>query len=150
MEAWNSIGDSSSLSSNKGLGISELERCGRYRWISEPERNLMLAVLEDAVRCYLTHRDEDKSPRNRLLFADAREWINSSTRYSIFAFQNLCEIIGIDPDRLRRERHRYRRKSNSRPMSLPRAFDVRGSVVSSSSQASRPQRSRRMRHVAVG
>lgn len=80
----------------------------RHRWICESERNLLLAVLQDAIKCYLEYREGDRNPRNRLLYSDAREWINSRTRYGVFAFQNLCETLGIEPGRLRRELNRRR------------------------------------------
>ena len=111
-------------------GSAELERCYSNRWISEPERNLMLAVLEDAIRCYLGYRDSDQSAMSRLLFADARDWINSPSRYSIFAFRNLCEIIGINPHALKRELHRVRRGASPRSVTLQRTFDVRSPSLS--------------------
>jgi len=109
---------------------AEHERCYSNRWMSEPERNLMLAVLEDAVRCFLGYRDGDRNARNRLLFADARDWINSRSRYTIFAFRNLCEIIGLDPDAMKRELHRIRRGESPRSVSLQRTFDVRSPSMS--------------------
>ena len=90
----------------------------------------MLAVLEDAIRCYLGYRDGDPSTMGRLLFADARDWINSPSRYSIFAFRNLCEIIGINPDALKRELHRVRRGTSPRSITLQRTFDVRSPSLS--------------------
>jgi hypothetical protein len=111
-------------------GSAELERCYNNRWVSEPERNLMLAVLEDAIRCYLGYRDGDPSTMSRLLFADARDWINSPSRYSIFAFRNLCEIIGINPDALKRELNRLRRGTSPRSITLQRTFDVRSPSLS--------------------
>ena len=95
----------------------------------------MLAVLEDAIRCFLGYQDGDYTARNRLLFADAREWINSPSRYSVFAFRNLCETIGINPDRLRRELHRLRRGTDPRSISLQRIFDVRSPSMSSTRQS---------------
>jgi hypothetical protein len=126
-------------------GAAELERCYHNRWINEPERNLMLAVLEDAIRCYLGYREGDTSARNRLAFADARDWINSRSRYSIFAFRNLCEIIGINPDSLKRELNRIRRNSRSRTVSLQRTFDVRNPSVAGSRSGTNSARTRRPR-----
>jgi hypothetical protein len=123
------------LAAPSDSGAAELERCYRNRWINEPERNLMLAVLEDAIRCFLGYRDGDNSARNRLAYADARDWINSKSRYSIFSFCNLCEIIGINPDSLRRELHHVRQNS-SRRVALQRTFDVRSPSMSSSRAAS--------------
>ncbi len=151
MEEWN-FSTGSPLAARSISGSAELERCYQNRWISEPERNLMLAVLEDAIRCFLGYRDGDRSTRNRLAFADARDWINSPSRYSIFAFRNLCEIIGIDPDSLKRELHRIRRGASSRSVALQRTFDVRSPSVSSSrkgTSASARTRSARAPKVAL-
>jgi hypothetical protein len=119
-----------SFTIHSGSAAAKQERCYNNRWISEPERNLMLAVLEDAISCFLGYRDGDRNGRNRLLFADARDWINSQSRYSIFAFRNLCEIVGINPDALKRELHKIRRGDSRRGVSLPRTFDVRSPSMS--------------------
>jgi len=129
MEEWN-LSTGSTFAARSISGSAELERCYSNRWISEPERNLMLAVLEDAIRCYLGYRDGDQSAMSRLLFADARDWISTASRYSIFAFRNLCEIIGINPHALKRELHRVRRGASPRSVTLQRTFDVRSPSLS--------------------
>ncbi|MGO9451167.1 MAG: hypothetical protein ACLQDV_09025 [Candidatus Binataceae bacterium] len=134
MEEW-SFSNGSASGGGSFSGASELERCHRNRWIHEPERNLMLAVLEDAIRCFLGYQEGDYTARNRLLFADAREWINSPSHHSIFAFRNLCETIGINPDRLRRELNRLRRGTDATSVSLQRIFDVRSPSMSSTRQS---------------
>ncbi len=144
MEDW-AFSSASPLATRSISRSAELERCYQNRWISEPERNLMLAVLEDAIRCFLGYREGDPDPRNRLAYADARDWINSPGRYSIFAFRNLCEIVGLDPDCLRRELNRIRRGSSPRTVALQRMFDVRSLSVSSSNEDSTSRRGRRAR-----
>lgn len=144
MEDWG-FSSASPLATRSISGSAELERCYQNRWISEPERNLMLAVLEDAIRCFLGYREGDPDPRNRLAYADARDWINSPSRYSIFAFRNLCEIVGLNPDCLRRELNRIRRGTSPRSVALQRMFDVRSLSVSSSSDDASYRRARRAR-----
>lgn len=134
MEDW-SFSTALPFAAHSNSVTAELERCYHNRWINEPERNLMLAVLEDAIRCFLGYRDGDNSARNRLAYADARDWINSKSRYSIFAFRNLCEIVGINPDSLKRELNRIRR-SSSRTIALQRTFDVRSPSMSSARSGS--------------
>src|SRR5262249_35764277 len=113
-------------------------------WVSEPERNLMLAVLEDAIRCYLGYRDGDQSAMNRLLFADARDWINSPSRYSIFAFRNFCEIIGINPDALKRELHILQPGTSPRSITLQMTSEVRTpSLSNTQARATTSARTRR-------
>lgn len=64
------------------------------------ERALMRAVLTDAINCYLRNagcRDDEQ----RALFREAREWIEASDGTGPFAFENLCESLGFQPDALR-------------------------------------------------
>jgi len=61
------------------------------------ELQLRLAVLEDCLRSLLAARDR----RTRALRGDLA-WIESRDRNGPFAFENLCETLGIDPERLRR------------------------------------------------
>ena len=65
------------------------------------ERRLMAAVLEDAIRVYR----QDAGARNRRrqrLFRETEQWIESTDRSWPFAFERICEILGLDPDYLRR------------------------------------------------
>jgi len=67
---------------------------GEGRWLQPAER-LMLAVLTDAIELIL----EDPAPlgaRRR-----AAEWVRSDDRHWPFSFVNLCETLGLDPERLR-------------------------------------------------
>jgi hypothetical protein len=80
----------------------------------EGERRLMLAVLEDAVSCYhrfALARDE----RGRHEFAEARAWIESTDRDWPFSYENVCDVLGIDPAYVRDGLNRRvrRRKSAS-------------------------------------
>lgn len=70
--------------------------------LPEPERALMVAVLEDAVRCFLNHyRATD--PKPRALYEDTRKWLMSSERSGLYAFENVCDVLGIEPGYLRRQ-----------------------------------------------
>ena len=74
-----------------------LRRKGRQ----EPERRLVIAILQDAVECYQKHlfaRDN----KARQLFADAEEWIMSTDRAYFFSFENVCELLDINPEFMRR------------------------------------------------
>ena len=66
----------------------------------EPERRLMLAVLEDAIACfqkYIFARDS----RRRVLFREAEEWIVEEGSDWLFSFENICEVLGFDPQYVR-------------------------------------------------
>ena len=66
----------------------------------EPEKKLLLAVLEDAIACfqkYLFARDG----KGKILFQEAEEWILAQDSDWLFSFDNLCEMLGFEPSYLR-------------------------------------------------
>jgi hypothetical protein len=62
------------------------------------ERALMLAVLEDAIRCL---QDRRSTPRIRELACEAAAWVAAVNDDWPFSFVNICEALDLDPDRLR-------------------------------------------------
>ena len=66
----------------------------------EPEKDLMLAVLEDAVDCYLKNIFA-KTVKEKSLFQDAEDWILEENSRRFFSFENICEILNISPQYLR-------------------------------------------------
>jgi len=64
------------------------------------EKALMLAVLEDGIRCFQEHL---RNPRSnpRLLSQQAEAWIRAVDYDWPFSFNNVCETLGIDPGALR-------------------------------------------------
>ena len=64
------------------------------------EKALMLAVLEDGIRCFQEHL---RNPRSnpRLLSQQAEDWIRAVDYDWPFSFNNVCETLGIDPSALR-------------------------------------------------
>ena len=67
----------------------------------EGELKLLMAVLEDAIRCYLRNVDAKDSERRRE-FIEVRNWFESTVAgpAGIFSFENLCEALGIESRRL--------------------------------------------------
>jgi hypothetical protein len=63
-----------------------------------PERRLMLAVLQDAIRTLLLAR-RTAVPRKRLLRELA--WVESTSQAEPFAFESICDALGLDPGYLR-------------------------------------------------
>jgi hypothetical protein len=61
---------------------------------------LMLAVLEDALRCLQTCAKARTSIRRRMFF-EAQAWVSDRTARGPFAFDAICDAIGIEPNRLR-------------------------------------------------
>jgi len=64
------------------------------------EKALMMAVLEDGIRCFQEHL---RAPRAnpRLLSQQAEVWIGAVDYEWPFSFNNICETLGIDPSALR-------------------------------------------------
>jgi hypothetical protein len=67
----------------------------------EPERFLMLAVLQDAITC-LEKYAAFGSRGNKRLFDEARDWIVSEDGDWLFSFNNVCEAVGLNPGYVRR------------------------------------------------
>lgn len=92
-----------------------------------PEYQLVIAMLQDAIECVQKYRfatDEN----GRELYRDAREWIASDDRRWPFSFENICGVLNLHPDYLRRglceqaERNdAARRRDNVVPFKAPAA-----------------------------
>ena len=67
----------------------------------EPEKKLMLAILEDAIACYQKYLFARDS-KGKALFREAEEWVEEVGGASVFAFDSVCETLGLNPDYLRR------------------------------------------------
>jgi hypothetical protein len=67
----------------------------------EPEKALLSAILEDAVHCLEKYRTaQDRAGKER--FRDAESWIMKPGNDWIFSFDNVCELLGLDPQYLRK------------------------------------------------
>jgi hypothetical protein len=74
-----------------------------------PEKELMFAILEDAVSCfqnYLFARDK----KGKELFLDAETWINGGESKSVLSFDNVCEELDLDAEFLRSGLRRWKQK----------------------------------------
>lgn len=74
---------------------------------------LMLAVLEDGIRSYLGS--------SVLLANEAEFWVHSHRRHSPFSFVVVCEMLGLDPDAVRKTLKRMRSENIPARKALPRA-----------------------------
>jgi hypothetical protein len=72
-----------------------------------PERRLMIAVLEVGVNDYLKNAGA-RDPHRRALFAEAEQWIEDREATWLYSFENICNVLGIDPDYVRRGLHAWR------------------------------------------
>ncbi|HEY1373396.1 MAG TPA: hypothetical protein VGH50_13070 [Candidatus Binatia bacterium] len=67
---------------------------------TEPEKRLLLAVLEDALACYQKHFSS-RGGRGMRLFRETEEWIFREDSTRPFSFTNICEVVGFDPQYIR-------------------------------------------------
>ena len=65
----------------------------------QAERDLMLAVLEDAIACFQGYFFKP-SRSNQKLFLEAKKWLSSNDD-DCFSFNNICATWDLDPDALR-------------------------------------------------
>src|SRR6202035_4615867 len=65
-----------------------------------PVKRLMMAVLEDALRCFQNNADAKSGQRKRL-FAEAEHWLCGEGGDGPFSFEIVCETLGIEPQFLR-------------------------------------------------
>jgi hypothetical protein len=65
-----------------------------------PEQDLMCAVLEDAIACYRNHLPAGNM-RGKILFREAEEWIFTKKSDWIFSFENICDVLALNPGYVR-------------------------------------------------
>ncbi len=80
---------------------AQLSRGVRWDADTSGPRALMLAVLEDAVRCIESGRRHRRVGARRLA-AEAEVWVRSDRADWPFSFLNVCEALAIDVDAMRR------------------------------------------------
>jgi hypothetical protein len=87
------------------------------------EKALMLAVLEDGIRCFQEHL---KNPRvrPRLLARQAEKWIRSADWDWPFSFNNVCESLSLNPECLRNRLLTPRANGEAAPKPRPSSHRV--------------------------
>jgi hypothetical protein len=73
---------------------------GRWNADTSGPRALMLAVLEDAVRCIEAGR-RSRRFHTRRLAAAAEAWVHCDRGDWPLSFVNICEVLGFDVDTMR-------------------------------------------------
>jgi hypothetical protein len=68
---------------------------------SSSERDLMFAILADAIDCYWKYSGA-RDGRSIKLFQDARRWIFADDDGEAFSFVNVCDALNFDPAYIRR------------------------------------------------
>jgi hypothetical protein len=116
--------------------------------VMRPIKRLMLAVLEDALRCLQKHA-EAKSGARRLMYWEAEQWLCNERGNALFSFSMVCETLGIEPEYLRSGLLEWRKmqpRGDIGQRVARRSPVVRnGSIVSENSGGERRRRPRRRR-----
>ena len=67
----------------------------------DPEKMLMLAVLEDGVTCFQQHISTQDEKGKKLL-SEEEEWVSMEQNGDwLFTFDNICETLGLNPGYIR-------------------------------------------------
>jgi hypothetical protein len=90
----------------------------RSRTEHDPERRLMLAVLEQGVHDYV--KNAGAKERHKVeLFLDAEQWVEGTDSGWLLSFENICHVLDLDPDYLRRGLRRWKRRTGGFPAAEP-------------------------------
>ena len=100
------------------------------------EKRLMIAILKDAVECLNKYRGA-RSSLGSSQYQNALEWIEDEGTEWLFSFNNICDLLGFDPDYLRKvlikKEGRYANSVRAKIYSFPVASgSSRGSAPASS------------------
>jgi hypothetical protein len=83
----------------------------------EPEKRLMLAILEDAIDCFRDNCSAKQGKKKRL-FDNAKAWLFGSDDW-VFGFQNICSVLGLNPEYVLKGLARWQIKQPSQHRSAP-------------------------------
>ena len=65
---------------------------------SQPEKELMLAVLKDAILNY-----RKRMHLGNILFKEIEAWLFERDRDRLFSFETVCAVLGLSPGKIRGE-----------------------------------------------
>ena len=93
--------DSFNITSGDSLVMEQYLDAFRRSEYLGPEKSLLVAILDDAVQEYRKYyRAHDAEGKRR--FREVEEWVRREGDGWIFSFGNVCELLGLDPDYVRR------------------------------------------------
>jgi hypothetical protein len=81
----------------------------RKKHLLEGEKRLILSVLEDAIECFMKCIDASTSKGQRL-FREADEWIAHEDKRWVFSFDNVCDMLDINPEYMRLGLRKWKEK----------------------------------------
>ena len=80
------------------------------RHLLEPEKALMLAILEDALRCYQDYYYSQEA-KDKKQFQEAEEWIEDRDHDRLFSFEAICLELGLESDSIRKRLAKWKEKN---------------------------------------
>src|SRR5262245_66568030 len=89
----------------------------------EPEKMLMLAVLEDAINCFQTNVMAERGRAKKLL-DETMAWFLDPNDDWTFSFVSICEILHLNPEYVRGGLLRWKEKKLARTHALSGATKV--------------------------
>ena len=101
------------------------------RYIAEPERRLLFAILTDAIIRFRRLVDS-RRPAARHDLLEAERWLRSEDRSWPCSFVNVCEALDIAPEPLRRAVLKWR------TIAVPKRVTRRGLLVRGKLKAAEP------------
>ena len=91
------------------LASQYFDRIRRRRALTG-EQLLMCAIIEDAVDAYLQHAAATR-PDLQERFAEAEHWVESKDRSWLYAFETICDYLGLEAEYLRGGLRRWKTKA---------------------------------------
>jgi len=79
----------------------------------QPEKRLMLAVLEEAIATFQRHVVSDSS-RSQRLVEEVESWADGADAEWPFSFENICSALDIEPEFLRTGMARWKEREQRR------------------------------------
>ncbi len=93
--------DAVTLFDADGVDVSQYTDTVMRKTPLEPEKHLLLAILEDAISCYRKNLFA-RTAKKQAAFRDAEEWIFAEEDERFLGFESVCGVLGIEPSYLRR------------------------------------------------
>ncbi|MDE0032306.1 MAG: hypothetical protein OXU75_04145 [Deltaproteobacteria bacterium] len=93
--------DAVTLFDADGVDVDQYADTVQRKTPLEPEKHLLLAILEDGLACYRKNLFA-RTAKKQADYRDAEEWIFATDDERFLSFESVCGVLGIEPSYLRR------------------------------------------------
>ena len=83
----------------------------RRKTFLQPEKKLMLAILEDAINC-LKDNSSAQTGKHTRIFREAEQWVLGVGDDWLFGFESICETLELNPEYMRNGLRRRKEKKH--------------------------------------